>query len=185
MTAVAAARHHSAILPFRMCEILHAAEFHHFSHRGDILLFDVSTLSVIESCALDRVLLDAAAAHECSAADLLNRATVNGFDPLGARLRLGVLREQRFLLACDEAPRRIGVAATMRGDVSAKVFRILASAAAGTEAHDDCRACWSRNLCAGGPASECAAMRAESEAAIALYAHHSRNGLSRLYPLAE
>ena len=168
-----------------MCEILHAAEFHHFSHRGDILLFDVSTLSVIESCALDRVLLDDAAASERSATELVDRATGNGFDPLGTRLRLRVLREQRFLLAADEAPRRIRVAGGMRGDVSAKLFRILSSAGAATNAHDDCRACWSRNLCAGGPPSECAAMRAESEAAIALYAHHSKNGISRLYPLAE
>ena len=168
-----------------MCEILHAAEFHHFSHHGNILLFDVSTLSVIESCALDRVLLDDAAANERSASELLDRAAGNGFDPLGARLRLHVLREQRFLLACDEAPRRIRVADGMRGDVSAKLFRILSRVCVGTNAPDDCRACWSRNLCAGGPASDCAVMCAESETAIALYAHHSKNGISRLYPLAE
>jgi len=130
-----------------MCEILHAAEFHHFTRRGETLLFDVGALSVIDSCELDRVLLDAAAEAK-PAAELFGRAVAAGFDPVGTRLRLLVLREQRFLLASDEPPRR-----TARGNVRA-----------------DCRGCWSRNLCAGGPPSDCAAIRAESEIAIAVYA---------------
>jgi len=127
-----------------MCEILHAAEFHHFTRRGRTLLFDVGALSVIDSCELDRVLLDSAAEAR-PAAEIFGQAVAAGFDPVGARLRLLVLREQRFLLASDESP-------------------------VSTDVRADCRACWSRNLCAGGPASDCAAMRAECEGAIALYA---------------
>jgi len=131
-----------------MCEILHAAEFHHFTRRGRTLLFDVGALSVIDSCELDRVLLDTAAEAR-PAAEIFGRAVAAGFDAVGARLRLLVLREQRFLLAADESPRRTGVSTNVRAD---------------------CRACWSRNLCAGGPPSDCDAMRAECEGAIALYA---------------
>jgi hypothetical protein len=138
-----------------MCEILHSTEFHHFDRGGDIVLFDVGTLSAIDSCELDRVLLDDAAAEGRLAAELFERGVAKGFDPLGVRLRLRVLREQRFLLAADESTPRIYVAANVRAD---------------------CRACWSRNLCAGGPASDCAAARSESEAAIAIYARHFRNG---------
>jgi len=127
-----------------MCEILHAAEFHHFTRRGRTLLFDVGALSVIDSCELDRVLLDAAAEAR-PAAEIFGQAVAAGFDPVGARLRLLVLREQRFLLASDASP-------------------------VSTDVRADCRACWSRNLCAGGPPSDCAAMRAECEGAIALYA---------------
>lgn len=184
MITVAAAARRSVILHFLMCEILHAAEFHHFTHRGNTLLFDVSTLSAIDSCKLDRVLLDSAA-EERPASELLGGAVAAGFDAVGARLRLGVLREQRFLLAADESPRRIAVAGDRRGDLSAKLVRILSRACVDTNVRADCRGCWSRNLCAGGAPSDCAAMRAESETAIVLYAHHSRNGISRLYALAE
>src|SRR5438105_13177037 len=103
--AVAAASHHSAILHFHMCKIVHAAETHHFMADGQTLLFEVNALAVIDSCELDRLLL-AAAAEERPESELLGRAIAAGYDARGARLRLGVLHEQRFLLGSDEAPRR-------------------------------------------------------------------------------
>jgi len=161
--AIAAASHHSAILPFHMCKILRAAETHHFTADGRTLLFDVNALAVIDSCELDRVLLDAAA-EERPESELLGRAIAAGYDGRGARLRLRVLREQRFLLEPDEAPRRTRVSDEMRAD---------------------CRACWTRALCSGGCAVDCDAMRAESEAAIAAYAHFARTGIGRLVALAD
>src|SRR6266540_3434070 len=137
-----------------MCKILHAAETHHFMADGHTLLFDINALAVIDSCELDRVLLDAAA-EERPESELLGRAIAAGYDARGALLRLCVLREQRFLLGSDEAPRRTRVSDERRAD------------------------------CSGGCAVECEAMRAESEAAIAAYAHLARSGFARLCALAE
>ena len=171
-----------------MCEILHAAETHHFLIDGRTLLFDVNALAVIDSCELDRVLLDAAA-EERPESELLRRAVADGYDARGARLRLRVLREQRFLLGSDESPRRIQVSDEMRdeigADLSAKVLRILTNTCVGSNVRADCRACWTRALCSGGCSVDCEAMRAESETAIAAYAHLARSGFARLYELAE
>jgi len=182
--AVAAASHHSAILHFHMCKILHAAETHHFLIDGRTLLFDVNALAVIDSCELDRVLLDAAA-EERPESELLGRAIAGGYDARGALLRLRVLREQRFLLGSDEAPRRTRVSEEMRGDLNAKVLRILTSTSVGSHVRADCRVCWTRALCSGGCAVDCDAMRAEGEAAIAVYAHFARTGIGRLVALAD
>src|SRR5207237_9705556 len=116
---------------------------------------------------------------------VLGLAIAAGYDARGARLRLSVLREQRFLLGPDESPRRIRVSDAMRADLSAKVFRILTSTSVGSNVRADCRACWTRALCSGGCSVDCDAMRAESEAAIAAYAHLARSGFARLYELAE
>jgi hypothetical protein len=167
-----------------MCKSLHAAETHHFMADGRTLLFDVNALAVIDSCELDRVLLDAAA-EERPESELLGRAIVAGYDGRGARLRLCVLREQRFLLEPDEAPRRTRVSDEMRADLSAKVLRILTYTGVGSNVRADCRACWTRTLCSGGCAADCDAMRAESEAAIAAYAHFARTGIGRLVALAD
>ena len=168
-----------------MCKILHSAETHHFTADGRTLLFDVNALAVIDSCELDRVLLDAAAAEERPESELLGRAIAAGYDARGARLRLCVLREQRFLLGPDEAPRRTRVSDTMPADLSAKVLRILTDTGVGSNVRADCRACWTRALCSGGCAADCDAMRAESEAAIAVYAHFARTGIGRLVALAD
>ena len=167
-----------------MCKIVHAAETHHFTANGQTLLFDVNALAVIDSCELDRLLLDAAA-EERPESELLGRAIAAGYDARGARLRLGVLREQRFLLGPDESPRRTRVSEEMRADLSAKVLRILTNTCVGSNLRADCRACWTRALCSGGCSVDCDAMRAESEAAIAAYAHLARSGFARLYELAE
>ena len=184
MIAVTAASHHSPILHFHMCEILHAAETHHFLIDGRTLLFDVNALAVIDSCELDRVLLDAAA-EERPESELLGRAIAGGYDARGVLLRLRVLREQRFLLGSDESPRRLRVSDEMRADLSAKIVRILTYTCVGSNVRADCRACWTRALCSGGCSVDCDAMRAESEAAIAAYAHLARSGFARLYELAE
>ncbi len=167
-----------------MCKILHAAETHHFMADGHTLLFDVNALAVIDSCELDRVLLHAAA-EERPESELLGRAIAAGYDGRGARLRLCVLREQRFLLGPDEAPRRTRVSDDLRADLSAKVLRILTYTCIGSNVRADCRACWTRALCSGGYAADCDAMRAESEAAIAVYAHFARTGIGHLVALAD
>ena len=79
-------------------EPLHAAEHHLFTVDGRTLLFNVKAPAVIDSCALDGVLLDSAAEGR-PASELLRCAVAAGYDARGARLRLCVLREQRFLLA--------------------------------------------------------------------------------------
>ncbi len=167
-----------------MCEILHAADIHHFTANGQTLLFDINALAVIDSCELDRVLLDAAA-EERPESELLGRAIAAGYDGRGARLRLRVLREQHFLLGPDEAPRRTRVSDEMPADLSAKVIRILTYTGVASNVRADCRACWTRALCSGGCAVDCDAMRAESEAAIAVYAHFARTGIGRLVALAD
>jgi hypothetical protein len=96
---------------------MQAVEYHHFTAGGRTLLFDVNALAVIDSCELDRLLLENA-----SQPDLLAYADDAGYDVRGAWLRLQVLREQRFLV---EEPRP----------------RIE------TQLRPDCRACWSRNVC--------------------------------------
>lgn len=91
---------------------LHAAEHHSFAIGGRVLLFDANALTVADSCPLDCVLLDAA--DERPAPELLARAVAAGYDARGARLRLHVLREQRFLLGPGERPRRPGLGDDMR-----------------------------------------------------------------------
>ena len=116
---------------------MHAVEHHHFTAGGRTLLFDVNAFAVIDSCDVDRVLLENA-----SQPDLLTCAAGAGYDLRGAWLRLHVLREQRFLV--DEPPRPH----------------------MDTQLRPDCRACWSRNLC-DRQSNDCEAARAKTELFLA------------------
>ena len=119
---------------------MHAVEHHLFTASGRTLLFDVNALAVIDSCELDRVLLENASQPE-----LIEYAADAGYDLRGAWLRLNVLREQRFLL--DEPPRP----------------RIDA------HLRPDCRVCWSRNLC-DRQSNDCNAARAKAELYLGAHA---------------
>jgi uncharacterized protein len=80
-------------------------EYHHFQSRGRWLLFDVNALTVIPSCALDRTILETAAAG-LTARQLESRVVASD-DRLNCRdvaRRIRVLTKRHFLLRPGETP---------------------------------------------------------------------------------
>lgn len=75
-----------------------AVEHHHFKTRGRWLLFDVNALTVVPSCAADKIILDAAAETPRSRAELIAEAAGRGIRRAEATRRLDALIDARLLL---------------------------------------------------------------------------------------
>ncbi|KZS75493.1 hypothetical protein A4G26_22305 [Mycobacterium kansasii] len=82
---------------------LHPVEHHHFEIQGRWLLFDVNALTVIDSCPLDRVILDHATSS-LSVEELVNVVDAEAASADEIAGRITTLVETGFLLPVDQEP---------------------------------------------------------------------------------
>lgn len=83
---------------------LHAVEYHHFEARGRWLLFDVNTLTVLPSCPLDGIILEAAGDGK-DVHGIVQEVAATGADRRTLTERVEMLIEHRFLLPPGETSR--------------------------------------------------------------------------------
>jgi uncharacterized protein len=122
---------------------------------------------------------------------LLVRTRRNFFCPAGTRM-FGIAADGDVYPCALHVGRPRSRLGSLAGGIDAAAQRDFRTRFS-SDARAECRDCWTRNLCGGGCSAnvdrfghdDCASMRAESEAAIAIYAHFARTDITRLYSLVD
>lgn len=122
---------------------------------------------------------------------LLVRKRRDYFCPAGERM-FGIASDGEIYPCALQVGRAHAKLGTIDDGIDAERQREL-RARIHVDAREECRTCWTRYLCGGGCSAnvdrfgndDCAAMRAESEAAIAIYQHFARTDPTRLYALVD